>query len=71
MERYISEKLPFFRTLPCIVVANVAGESGDEYEAIVSRLENEEVVWGFEINLSCPNVENWLAIGTDPGDVAA
>lgn len=69
LDRFTEEKLPFFRTLPCLVAANVAGESEEEYITIVSRLTDKPEIWGFEINLSCPNVAKGLAFGTDPLDV--
>ena len=69
IERYISEKLPFFETLPCPVVSNVAGSNEDEFADLVGLLEQKPGVWGFEINLSCPNVEHGLAYGTDPKSV--
>lgn len=71
IDRYLEEKLPFFDTLPCPVVANIAGGSEDEYCELVERLSKREQVWGFEINLSCPNVCHGLAFGTDPGSVEA
>ena len=71
IERYIAEKLPFFDTLPCPVVANLAGGSGDEYCELVDRLCDKKEIWGFEINLSCPNVRHGLAFGTDPRAVEA
>ena len=69
IEKYIAEKLPYFATLPCPVVANVAGGTEDEYRELVERLSNHDAVWGFEVNLSCPNVSHGLAFGTDPGHV--
>jgi dihydroorotate dehydrogenase (NAD+) catalytic subunit len=66
IEHYIAEKLPFFETLPCPVIANIAGGTGDEYCELVERLSDREEIWGFEINLSCPNVCRGLAFGTEP-----
>ena len=69
IKHYIEEKIPFFRTLPCPVVINVAGEREQEYFTIVSQLSTEKVAWGFELNLSCPNVKHGLAFGTDAAGV--
>jgi len=64
---FIREKAPFFTDLPCAVIANIAGSTDDEYIEVVKRLERECDLWGYEINLSCPNVkEGCLAFGTDP-----
>jgi dihydroorotate dehydrogenase (NAD+) catalytic subunit len=67
---FISEKLPYLSKLPCAVVANVAGSTEDEYARVVERLEPLAAVWGYEINISCPNVKHGgLAFGTDPAMV--
>ncbi|MBT3274481.1 MAG: dihydroorotate dehydrogenase [Spirochaetales bacterium] len=69
IDHYIEEKLPYFRTLPCPVVANIAGADEDEYCALLERLDSEDGIWGYEANLSCPNVKHGLAFGTDPSGV--
>lgn len=69
IERYLQEKIPLFAELPCPVFANIAGGSIDEYVGLVCRLDPYEEIAGFEINLSCPNVEDGLAFGTEPGNV--
>ena len=71
LERFIQEKIPVFAGLPCPVIANVAGSSEEEYRTIVERLSEESALWGFEVNLSCPNVCHGLAFGTDPRSVEA
>jgi len=64
---FIRTKMPFLATLRCQVIVNIAGESIDEYEYVLSRLtEVEESIAGYEINLSCPNVkEGGLTFGKD------
>ena len=69
IERYIEEKLPYFGSLPCPVVANIAGGTEEEYCALIERLTDRDEIWGFEANLSCPNVKHGLAFGTDPKQV--
>lgn len=69
IERYIKEKLPYFATLPCPVVANIAGGLVEEYCRLVEDLTGRKEIWGFEANLSCPNVKHGLAFGTDPSQV--
>ncbi|MDR3012800.1 MAG: dihydroorotate dehydrogenase [Chitinispirillales bacterium] len=65
---FLSNKLPFLKTLPCAVIVNVAGSTEEEYLQVVQKLETaEEGIWGYEINVSCPNVKHGgLAFGTDP-----
>lgn len=71
LDQYVKTKLPMFATLPCPVVTNVAGGTELEYSAIVERLSEEDALWGFEINLSCPNVSHGLAFGTNARSVEA
>ncbi|MBD3315707.1 MAG: dihydroorotate dehydrogenase [Chitinivibrionales bacterium] len=67
VERFLSEKAPMLAELPCAVVANVAGSTEEEYLRVVERLERADRLLGYEINISCPNVEHGgLAFGTDP-----
>ena len=69
IDRYIEEKLPKFRSMPCAVFANVAGGTEREYLGLVERLDEVNEIEGFEINLSCPNVEHGLAFGTNTDNV--
>lgn len=47
------------------VIVNVSGHSASEYVAVIERLESEPMVAAYEINISCPNVdEGGLAFGT-------
>ncbi|HTX74324.1 MAG TPA: dihydroorotate dehydrogenase [Rectinemataceae bacterium] len=67
---FVAEKLPGLRSYRCPVIVNVAGASEDDYRLVVERLEEEEGLAGYEINVSCPNVRHGgLAFGTDPGQV--
>jgi dihydroorotate dehydrogenase (NAD+) catalytic subunit len=69
VERFLAEKLPALagRCGTCAIVANVAGADEEEYAAVVERLESAPALWGYELNVSCPNVKHvGLAFGTDP-----
>jgi dihydroorotate dehydrogenase (NAD+) catalytic subunit len=72
-ERFVREKLPGFALLPCAVIANVAADFPEEYADVTAFLEEhdrEGSLWGYEINVSCPNVkEGGVAIGAVPGQV--
>ena len=71
VHRFIDEKLPFLRTVGTAVIANIAASSVDEYCEVLSLLEMEEGVDGYEINVSCPNVkEGGLTFGTSCPAVA-
>lgn len=48
------------------VVVNVSGHTVDDYVRVVARLEDEPSVAAYEINISCPNVdEGGMAFGTE------
>ena len=74
VERFIADKLPYLRALPCAVIVNVAGATEEEYLRVVERLENSCIdntgtdrsvnntkvsgIFGYEVNVSCPNVNH-------------
>jgi dihydroorotate dehydrogenase (NAD+) catalytic subunit len=67
VEKFLSEKMPVCAKMKCAVIVNVAGSTKDEYVAVVERLEADSAIWGYEINVSCPNVKHGgMAFGTDP-----
>ena len=54
------------------VLVNINGESVSEYGDLTARLDGVPGVAGFEINISCPNVEQGgLYFGNDPRAAAA
>src|ERR1700682_4372139 len=54
------------------VLVNINGESAAEYGELAARLDGVPGVAGFEINISCPNVEQGgLYFGNDPSAAAA
>ncbi len=67
LEAFVRDKLPELRRRRCPVLVNVAGASEDDYLRVLERLEPEDGISGYEINVSCPNVSHGgLAFGTDP-----
>jgi len=70
LEAFVTDKLPGLRRLRCAVIVNVAGKTEDDYLRVVERLEAEDGIGGYEINVSCPNVAHGgLAVGPDPAQV--
>jgi dihydroorotate dehydrogenase (NAD+) catalytic subunit len=66
-ERFVNEKMPPLSKLSCAIVANVAGSTEDEYGAVIDVCEKCRGIWGYEVNISCPNVKHGgMAFGTDP-----
>ena len=67
LNKFVEEKLPVIEELTVPVFVNIAGETIDEYVAVVERLATEKAIAGFELNISCPNVEKGgISFGTDP-----
>lgn len=56
VHEFIRQSLPEWVGLGIPVIVSVAGKSQNEYVEIINRFESTEVS-GFEINVSCPNVE--------------
>jgi dihydroorotate dehydrogenase (NAD+) catalytic subunit len=55
-EKFIEEKMPFFRKLGIPVIVSAMGYSVQEFVQVVQMLDKADGVDGFELNLSCPNV---------------
>lgn len=68
VEKVISEELPKLKK--CFnkpVMANVSGFSVDDYAYTCEKLDKEEQIGWFEVNVSCPNVHGGgMSFGTDP-----
>lgn len=69
---FIEEYLPYLADKKVTVIANIAGNSLEEYAAMAARLEGCKGLAGIELNISCPNVKKGgLQFGTDPDMVRA
>ncbi len=62
----IRDVAPVWETWQVPVVANIAGETVDDYAELASRLDSVAGVAAIEMNISCPNVESGLEFGVDP-----
>jgi len=68
-KRFIEEELPFLDSLDTIILANVAGNTEEDYVALASMLAKTSVDM-LELNISCPNVkEGGIAFGVNPCSV--
>jgi dihydroorotate dehydrogenase (NAD+) catalytic subunit len=67
LKRFLSEKVPLLRKMPCPVIVNVAGHSFDDYAETCAAMDGLDCVAGVELNVSCPNVKDGLTFGTHPG----
>ena len=70
VDAFIAEELPFLRQFDTKVIANISGNTPEEYGIMCDKLA-EAGVDMIEVNISCPNVKaGGLAYGTRP-DLAA
>ena len=67
LKRFLDEKVPDLRRMPCPVIVNVAGHSFDDYVETVAAVQTLSCVAAVELNVSCPNVKDGLTFGTHPG----
>ncbi|HEV2287882.1 MAG TPA: dihydroorotate dehydrogenase [Candidatus Acidoferrales bacterium] len=64
---FVAEKLPVLRKYRTAIIANVFGYTIDEYVEVIHVLEDAEGVAGYELNISCPNVDQGGSeFGVDP-----
>lgn len=64
---FIDEKLPWLRRIDSAVVANIFGETIEDYANVAEILNDAEGVDAVEVNISCPNVKRGgIAFGSDP-----
>ena len=67
VEALVRDYCPLWATWDFPVLVNINGESADEYGELTARLDGVPGVAGFEINVSCPNVEQGgMYFGNDP-----
>lgn len=72
VQEFIKGKMPFLAKAGAACIVNVAGALESDYVEVIEALEPVAGVWGYEINVSCPNVKHGgMALGTDPKLVEA
>ena len=66
----INEKLPFLAKFDTCVIANICGDSIDEYVKVAYEISRVENVAALELNISCPNVHGGgIPFGADEDTV--
>ncbi len=66
VDAFIAEELPFLRKFDTKVIANISGNTPEEYGIMCEKLSGAGVDM-IEVNISCPNVKaGGLAYGTQP-----
>ena len=67
VDSFIEDKLPFLRKYETAVIANIYGETYDEFRKVAKILSMAKGVHALEVNISCPNVKcGGVAFGSDP-----
>ncbi len=56
VEKFIEEKLPYFKKLGIPIIVSAMGYSAEELVSVIEKLEKADGIDGYELNLSCPNV---------------
>jgi dihydroorotate dehydrogenase (NAD+) catalytic subunit len=66
VQTFIEQKLIYLRTFNTHIIVNIAASSLKEFCDVLSLLEGQDGIVGYEVNVSCPNVkEGGMNFGTD------
>jgi len=72
VETFVEEKLPRLRALGATTIANVWGDTEEDYVTVVAALEDAEGIAAIELNISSPNVEKGgMLFGNSPPATAS
>jgi dihydroorotate dehydrogenase (NAD+) catalytic subunit len=66
LDHFLTHHVSYLRTIPTAVLANIAGETEDEFVEMATRIDASTGLAGLELNLSCPNVAGGLDFATNP-----
>ena len=70
VDHFIEKDLPWLKEQGTVIIANIAGNTPDEYCKMAEKLSNTNVDM-IELNISCPNVKSGgVAFGTSCESVA-
>lgn len=67
IDHFLEHHLPYLKTLPTAVIANIAGKNEEEFVELAERIATRGTGFaGLELNLSCPNVSGGVDFAIDP-----
>ncbi|MBP7868992.1 MAG: dihydroorotate dehydrogenase [Firmicutes bacterium] len=70
IETFVREHLPRLRERGATVIANIAGDTVEDYVRMAEMLEAAPGIAGIELNVSCPNIaRGGMHFGVDAGSV--
>lgn len=71
VDKIIEREIPWLRRFDTKIIANVAGNTTEDYVRTAEKISRAEGVCAIELNISCPNVkEGGIAFGTNPAVAA-
>lgn len=66
VEAFIKDYLPQVKDLGPQIIANISGNTVEDYRQMALRLDGQEGIAALEVNISCPNVKaGGMAFGTN------
>ena len=71
LDLFVSDYLPRLQRYGVPILVNVVGKTIEDYCKVVETLEGRDLVLGYELNVSCPNVKEGLRFGLDPDATGA
>ena len=67
VQAFLDDKLPLLRQHDVAVIANIFGETVEEFGELARRIDGAEGVAAIELNISCPNTDRGgVEFGVDP-----
>ncbi|MGE5615118.1 MAG: dihydroorotate dehydrogenase [Bacillota bacterium] len=70
VKSFIEDEIPFLRTFSTAIIANIAGNTMEEYCEMASILSDADID-AIELNVSCPNVKaGGISFGNTPSGIA-
>jgi dihydroorotate dehydrogenase (NAD+) catalytic subunit len=66
IEHFVRQHLPYLRSLPTSIIANIAGKNEGEFPEMAAMLAEDTGLAALELNLSCPNVAGGVDFAIDP-----
>ena len=70
LEGFLAQDLPQLAELPVPLVVSVMAYSPADLAELAARVAERDEVAMIELNVSCPNVESGLIMGSDPSETA-
>src|ERR1700724_767137 len=66
IDHFRQHHLPYLRTLPTAIIANIAGKTEQEFVEMAGQIGQEKGLAGLELNLSCPKGAGGGYFATNP-----